>query len=363
MPRPGRPIVVTPLSPQRATRVALLISLLSVCYLNYGTIRQVYLSYPDAGMEVLRGTAHAPEQYRVGVLWCAFRLSEPFSLKLRYGATVIDAVSLLVAGFLLLHVLERTAVYRRSRVEMQWLGGAAFVLLVQFYLMWVWTPQRAETLPTTLLVVLTLWLWQLKRGSLRRDCGVIASLLGVALVQSLVRADVAFFLNAGVLPVTLSPLGRRLSLRRRAAATTSVAAVLIAGGVQLYLSRVVYPQANYGYVKLWQLRPNLVHVLRWPSFVLFMGPLAWLAGQLKRRRLAVDASGMALLAGAAMYMAAWVVVGKIDEVRIFLPFAIGLTPLTVEMAMLWVGDNVVSETVRPVSSVSASGSFPSQQTE
>jgi len=343
MPRPGRPSAVTPVTPQCATRVALLISLLSVCYLNFGTIRQVYLSYPDAGMEILRGTAHAPEQYRVGVMWCAYWLSAPLSLNMRYGASVIDAVSLLLAGFLLLRVLERTAVYRQSQAAMQWFGGAAFVALVQFYLMWLWTPQRAETLPTTLLVVLTLWLWQVKRGSLRRDCGVIAGLLGVALVQSLVRVDVAFFLNAGVLPATLSPLGRRLSLRRRAVVATSLTAALIAGGVQLYLSRVVYPHANYGYVKLWQLRPNLVHVLRWPPFMLLLGPVAWMAVQVRRRRFAEDASGMVLLAGAAMYMGAWVVVGKIDEVRIFLPFALGLTPLTVEMAMMWAGETVNSQ--------------------
>ncbi len=47
-----------------------------------------------------------------------------------------------------------------------------------------------------------------------------------------------------------------------------------------------------------------------------------------------DAAGVALLVGAAVYACAWVVVGKVDEVRIFLPFALGLAPLAVEMAMV-----------------------------
>ena len=48
------------------------------------------------------------------------------------------------------------------------------------------------------------------------------------------------------------------------------------------------------------------------------------------------AAGAAMLAGAAIYAVLWVTIGKIDEVRIFLPLALGLAPLTAEMAMLHV---------------------------
>jgi len=35
-----------------------------------------------------------------------------------------------------------------------------------------------------------------------------------------------------------------------------------------------------------------------------------------------------LLAGSAIYVAMWLVVGRIEEVRIFLPYAVALAPLT-----------------------------------
>ena len=331
------------MTPQRTARWVLLVSLLGVCFLNFVAIRQVYLSYPNAGMGVLLGTANAPEQYRVGVVGIAFWLAPHLSVEKQYCFALIDAVCLLGAGFVLLRVLERTEVYRQSRVAVQWFGSAAFVGLVEFYLMWLWTPQRAETLPTALLVALTLWLWQVERGSLWRSCGVIAGLLGLALAQSLVRADVAFFLSLGVFLAALTPLGKRLSLPRALAAATSLMAMLLAGGVQVYLARVVYPYATYGHVKMWQLRPNLVHGTRWPPFLLFVAPVVWMVVQVVRRRFAEDAAGMVFLVGAVVYAGAWVVVGKVDEVRIFLPFALGLAPLAVEMAMVEVGKRVNSE--------------------
>ena len=40
-----------------------------------------------------------------------------------------------------------------------------------------------------------------------------------------------------------------------------------------------------------------------------------------------------MLAAAAIFLGMWVTAGKIDEVRIFLPFALALAPLTVDVAM------------------------------
>jgi hypothetical protein len=68
-------------------------------------------------------------------------------------------------------------------------------------------------------------------------------------------------------------------------------------------------------------------------FVLFLVPWGWLATTLARRRATADAPGMALLAGSAIYMVLWFVVGRIEEVRIFLPFAVALIPLTCACAM------------------------------
>lgn len=54
---------------------------------------------------------------------------------------------------------------------------------------------------------------------------------------------------------------------------------------------------------------------------------------LRRRATAVDASSWALLVGSAIYVAMWTVVGRIEEVRIFLRYAVALVPLTCASAM------------------------------
>jgi len=324
-------------TPQRMARLMLAISVLSVCFLDFGAYRQVHLASPNAWMDIIRGTADAPQQYRVGVVGTAFWLSQHLALGMHYCLTLLDTASLLIAVMSLLRILERTEVYRDSRVELQWFGAAAFVVLVQYYLAWLFYLQRPETLPTAMLIALTLWLWQLDPVTGMRRGAIVVGLLGLALLQSLVRADIACLLNLGIFVATLTPLGKKLSLPRALAAATSLAAALAAGGVQLYLARVAYPDATYGRVKMWQLRPNLIHATRWPPFILFMLPVVWTIGQVVRRRFAGDAPGVALLAGAVAYAALWVTIGKIDEVRIFLPFALALAPLTVEMAVLRAG--------------------------
>jgi hypothetical protein len=54
---------------------------------------------------------------------------------------------------------------------------------------------------------------------------------------------------------------------------------------------------------------------------------------LARRRYQAEASGIAMLMGAGVFFAMWITAGRIKEVRIFLPFALALAPVTVELAM------------------------------
>jgi hypothetical protein len=70
-----------------------------------------------------------------------------------------------------------------------------------------------------------------------------------------------------------------------------------------------------------------------PPFLLFMVPLAWTAVQAWRQRAMLDTGSRALLLGAAIYLVLWIVFGKLDEVRIFIPFAIVLIPITMELAV------------------------------
>ena len=164
---------------------------------------------------------------------------------------------------------------------------------------------------------------------------VVIFLLSLALATF--RADAACLLNAGIVLFALMRRGE-LALGRSAAVITAGLSALAAGGLQLWLMLVVFPQANYGHVKMWQLWPNLKHGTRWPPFAIFLLPLLWMVVQGLRRRFVRDPASVAFLWGAALYFALWITIGKTDEVRIFLPFAFALTPLTVQMAMLRVKD-------------------------
>jgi hypothetical protein len=315
---------------RRGVRWALLVVLLSVCWLDYGLYREAFHASPDAWMDVVRGSADAPQQYRVGVVRTAFWMTEHSGLKLQHALALLDTAGALLAGFLLLSVLERTAVFRRAGVAAQRLGYAGFVGLAGFYLLWAMTPQKPETLSAAGLLALMVWLWQAARPAAAwRVVGLVAA----ALVLGFVRADVGCALSVGVLVVAL--WGRaELGLARGVAVLTALACAAVCAGVQWWLMRVVYPNAGYGRVKMWQLRPNLVHATRWPGFVLFVVPVVWTLVVVWRRRFAEDGVGLAVVVGAALYAVAWVTVGKVDEVRIFVPMAMALAPLTVEMMMM-----------------------------
>jgi len=104
-------------------------------------------------------------------------------------------------------------------------------------------------------------------------------------------------------------------------------------GMQYDLMKRVYPQANYGDTKVLQLFLNLKSPSSFAPFLLFLLPTGWTAVMLVRRRYQAESAGIGIFTAAVIFLGMWVVVGKIAEVRIFLPFALALAPLTVELAM------------------------------
>jgi hypothetical protein len=160
-----------------------------------------------------------------------------------------------------------------------------------------------------------------------------AALLGLAALQGFIRPDVIFAVYLGVFLVCMTPAGDGFSLGRWIQAAVSILAVLIAAGIQFYLMHVVYPHAEYGRTPVIQLGLNLTGALRWPPFVLFMLPWMWLLVTLARRRFSAEAPGLALLIASAIYLVLWLAVGSMEEVRIFMPFATALIPLTCACAM------------------------------
>jgi hypothetical protein len=161
----------------------------------------------------------------------------------------------------------------------------------------------------------------------------VTGLLLLAVAQGYVRADVALALHVGILLVCFTSVGSSFALRRWVQAGTSLVAVILAAGIQYDLMRRVYPQASYGGTPVLQLFLNLKAPTTQLPFFLFLVPFGWTAVMLVRRRYRPDSAGAGVFVGALIFLGMWLMVGRIKEVRIFLPFALALAPLTTELAM------------------------------
>jgi len=322
-------------SVQKVARFMLAFVLYSTLFLDRWEYSKEFQTNPDSWMDVVSGTAVAPQQYRIGVVWTADVLRRHAHLALRHGFLLIDAFSAVVAVYLLFSLFVRTRAYLAASESRRWFGAAAFVFLVQYYFAWIAWYQRPETLASLGILALTLWLLSV-RLPLPRTVSIVVTvmaMLGLSAIQGFIRPDVIVAAHLGIFLVCLTRWGDGFSIPRIAQAVTSAIAVLVAGGTQYYLMHVVYPHASYGTTPVFELVLNLTRPIRWASFVPFMVPWAWLMTALRRWRLVAEAPGVALAAGSAIYAVMWFVVGGIDEVRIFLPYGVALVPLTCACAV------------------------------
>ena len=322
-------------SPKRVVSVVLSLIVLSAGFLDYWSYSQMYYSKPGIWMDVVSGTADAPGQYRIGVIDTAYFLARHTHLALRHTLAVLDVLAGLIAVFTLFLVLRRSPIYRRAGAASEWFGAASFVVLVEFYLAWLLWYQKPETLPTAAMLSLALLLLTVRVPLSNRLETIVpvVGLLLLAVAQGFVRADAAFALHAGVLLVCLTPAGREFALARWLQAGTSLIAMVLAVGIQYWLMARVYPQANYGHTQVLQLFLNLKSPAKFVPFLLFLTPFGWTAVMLMRGRYQTGSAGIGMFTAAVIFLGMWVTVGRIAEVRIFLPFALALAPLTVEMAM------------------------------
>jgi hypothetical protein len=313
--------------------VLLRLIVLSAGFLDYWSYSQTFYREPGVWMDMVSGTAHAPGQYRIGVIDTAYFLARHTHLGLRHTLALLDVIAGLIAVFTLFLVLRRSPVYRRASQAAEWFGAASFVVLVQFYPAWLLWYQKPETLPTAAMLSLALLLLTVRLNGRLGTMVPVVGLLLLAVAQGFVRADAAFALHVGILLVCLTPAGRGFAPPRRLQAGTSLIAVVLAVGIQYWLMWRMYPQA-----KLWRYpgaatvsQPEIAgEICSVPSFP---GPFAWTAVMLMRRRYQAGLARIAMFTAAVIFLAMWVTVGRIGEVRIFLPFTLTLAPLTVELAM------------------------------
>jgi hypothetical protein len=311
---------------------AVLVFLLcSPIYLNYWAYSIREKQYPDAMSAFFNGRFKAPEQYRIAIPWLARFVSEHLQIGMRHAFGAIDLLASWIAVLLLYHLLQRLLLRTSAIGQVRLLSNALFAGLVLYYFIWIDWYQRAETLPSAAFVAVTLFL--AARRLPFRGGKVVAGLtmIGLAILQGLIRADVAAAIHLAILCVCVVSHPKReddtLAVGRGMQAFVSAMALVCACGVQLYVMRVLYPHATYGDTALIQFLLNLT-VSRMIPFVLFVLPavITWIF--LSRRYAELDAGGRIMLTASMIYLVLWFVVGSIAEVRIFLPFALALSPWT-----------------------------------
>lgn len=322
--------------PQRSAQILLLAVVLGLCdqtYWQYSFTDRYQQGYWKPFID---GVGSAPEQYRIGVKMAAWWMVQHFGCGFRHGFVLIDLVSSLTAIFLLYQLLQQRRGVRTASLELQWFASAAFIALSCFYLVWVGSYFRPETLPNAGLLVLAVWLWSSWDGVRKsRRVWIAVALASVAALQSWVRADIPCALFAGMFLACLIRR-RRGELRDRVwKLVISFLCVGIAAATQLYIMRVKYPHASYGSTPVLMIRHDLQQPLAFPPFLCFMVPIAWTYVQFwrNRRRAWEDSTDSGLIIASLLYLVLWVVLGKLDEVRIFIPFALAMIPLSVDLSL------------------------------
>ena len=94
--------------PERMTYVLLLLTALGVCDRSYWLYSSIERQQPETWLSVLRGTAPAPEQYRIGVKFAAWWMAEHFGWGFRHGFAVMDVISSVACLWLLYGLLEQS---------------------------------------------------------------------------------------------------------------------------------------------------------------------------------------------------------------------------------------------------------------
>ncbi len=300
-----------------------------VDYWNYSRIEH---ANPGEWPSLLAGTGIAPAQYRIGVLWLANSLAHGMHLHLRHTFAAVDFVSLLAGLWCVLFLLMRTGSFRAARPLAQWSLVLLCLAIFQVYLFWTLWFQQPETLPTFLFVALSAVLCS---GVMVRYRWLAAlALIVVAALQATVRADVAAAFHLGMLFACVLPDRKSLPLGRSLQAITSLFCFCAVAGVQSLIAMRIFPHAHRE-AALLQLFANLRDPMGYLVIVFSLatyGLTCWLAVRHWRR---LNGWSRGMLLGSAIHFAMYYTVGMADEVRIFLPFAMAVLPISVPLLYRW----------------------------
>jgi len=323
-------------SPERFTRVALLLSLFGFFFRGYW----IY-SHDDHGpagiqpmLDLVIGKGPAPFQWRIGPTRVAYFAYTHFHLPFRMGFSLEDLVCSTIAALLAYWLLCQRPLYRQADVLQRWLLSAVFFGGYIYMLAWQDWYKKSDTEPAACLTMLLLALWSATDGMPRRGARAWMTAVGILVVtavEGVVRPEIGMWMACGIFAMALVRRRGPLALERVPALVTAALAAGLAAGIQLLMSRVIYPNARYEAGIIFMLKYDWHELQGWVLVFVYLAPAAWTAWKVWKYRALEDAAPVGFLLGAVPFVLTWILVGRIEEVRIFLPVGVTLIPLFTQM--------------------------------
>lgn len=322
---------LTPQVTRLVTGVNLLVALTYGRY-EYFSYNLVEAPYTAFLRNLLRGNGIAPEQYRVGMPWLLLHLDGWLHLHTYQSATLATTVPFFFALQLLYVILSRSSFVASLAQADRNIVLCLHLALLQLPCYWITVYPRPETMPAVFAVAAAAYLLSVPRP---RSKAIRACLFfAVCIAQAFLRADIACVLGVVALGLSLRPV-QGLAMSRKLLFMTGLVSAFGAAGVQLYLMRVVYPQAHYKTRdEPYQLISNFSHAHHYVSMVLALCLFLYVVSLYRHFARLLRFADHYLLVAALTYLPLWLVLGIASEVRIFVPFLIAVSPASAELIYL-----------------------------
>jgi len=282
---------------------------------------------PPVWDKLAEGIGDAPAQYRVAIIDTAALLIKLTHghLSYRHFFALFDFITSLCSCLLIRGILLRTPSFLQADKLSQYLRLALLLGLTLYYLYWSLWYQRPETWASALYIALSLYLL----SSVRSPGLVFFGLIGLSIVQAFVRADVAILFHFALFLYVLLRGGSGFLVGKGVLLPASILSGLLSTTILWVLIHKIFPNAVYGGdKKVFELLTNLSPT-QFVPFLIFIVPTVYTYLNDKAQGAIGAGPGWTLLLASVFYLISWVMVGRAQEVRIFIPYAFALMPQTI----------------------------------